>query len=161
MTQDSQYRRSPASLYTQVEISAAGQSTPHPHPGGLQAEQTELLRDILSSQDRSNELLEELVATIGAQQKQRMAELNQWKKANPVLAKNCRAAAEGLSQVQSEFLHKMTEEVSDTMEDLKDGEFVLTEFVDRFGPRLAHLNGIIQVLAQLSSVPNPADPVQP
>ena len=27
--------------------------------------------------------------------------------------------------------------------------------IDRFGPRLAHLNGVIQVLAQLSSVPNP------
>jgi hypothetical protein len=36
-----------------------------------------------------------------------------------------------------------------------DGEFVLSEFVDRFGPRLAHLNGMLQVLAQLSSIPNP------
>jgi len=27
----------------------------------------------------------------------------------------------------------------------------MNEFVDRFGPRLAHLNGVIQVLAQLSS----------
>jgi hypothetical protein len=34
---------------------------------------------------------------------------------------------------------------------LADGEFMLTEFVDRFGPRLAHLNGVLQVLAQLSS----------
>ena len=37
-----------------------------------------------------------------------------------------------------------------------DGDFLLNEFVDRFGPRLAHLNGVIQVLAQLSSTPNPA-----
>jgi hypothetical protein len=37
-----------------------------------------------------------------------------------------------------------------------DGEFMLNEFVDRFGPRLAHLNGVLQVLAQLSSAPNPA-----
>jgi hypothetical protein len=27
----------------------------------------------------------------------------------------------------------------------------LSEFVDRYGPRLAHLNGVLQVLAQLSS----------
>jgi hypothetical protein len=28
---------------------------------------------------------------------------------------------------------------------------MLNEFVDRFGPRLAHLNGVLQVLAQLGS----------
>jgi hypothetical protein len=28
---------------------------------------------------------------------------------------------------------------------------MLNEFVDRFGPRLAHLNGVLQVLAQLSA----------
>ena len=27
------------------------------------------------------------------------------------------------------------------------------EFVDRYGPRLAHLNGVLQVLSQLSSIP--------
>jgi hypothetical protein len=38
-----------------------------------------------------------------------------------------------------------------------DGEFMLNEFVDRFGPRLAHLNGVLQVLTQLGSTPNPAN----
>ena len=38
-------------------------------------------------------------------------------------------------------------------EHLIEGEYMLNEFVDRFGPRLAHLNGVIQVLAQLSSAP--------
>jgi hypothetical protein len=37
---------------------------------------------------------------------------------------------------------------------MMEGEFMLNEFVDRFGPRLAHLNGMIQVLAQLSSSVN-------
>jgi hypothetical protein len=41
-----------------------------------------------------------------------------------------------------------------------DGEFMLNEFVDRYGPRLAHLNGVLQVLSQLSSVPNPANSAQ-
>ena len=35
---------------------------------------------------------------------------------------------------------------------MMDGEFMLNEFVDRFGPRLAHLNGVLQVLSQLSAV---------
>lgn len=57
--------------------------------------------------------------------------------------------------MQIEFLNTMTEEVNENAEALMDGEFVLSEFVDRFGPRLAHLNGMLQVLAQLSSTPNP------
>jgi hypothetical protein len=56
-----------------------------------------------------------------------------------------------LSRVQVEYLQKITEEITDTADDMECGEFMLNEFVDRFGPRLAHLNGVIQVLAQLSS----------
>ncbi len=84
-------------------------------------------------------------------------ELNQWKQANPELAKGCRAAAEALSQVQIEFLATMTREIDENSDALMDGEFMLNEFVDRFGPRLAHLNGVLQILAQLSSTPNPAN----
>ena len=54
----------------------------------------------------------------------------------------------------------MTEEINDTSDDMVDGEFLLNEFIDRYGPRLAHLNSVIQVLAQLSSVPNPANSQQ-
>ena len=43
----------------------------------------------------------------------------------------------------------MTDEINDTSDDMVEGEFVLNEFVDRYGPRLAHLNGVIQVLAQI------------
>ena len=44
--------------------------------------------------------------------------------------------------------------INDNADVLMDGEFMLNEFVDRFGPRLAHLNGVLQVLAQLSATPN-------
>lgn len=120
-------------------------------------EHSELLRDVLSAQDRTNELLEELLGVMATQQKQRAQELHQWRSANPQLAEACRSAAEALSRVQVEYLERMTEEINDTAEDLVEGEFMLNEFVDRFGPRLAHLNGVIQVLAQLSSTPAPAN----
>ena len=120
-------------------------------------EQTHLLREILSGQDRQNELLEELVGQLGATQRQRATELGQWKQANPDLARYCRMAAEALSRVQTEFLTSLTQEVNENYEALLDGEFMLNEFVDRFGPRLAHLNGLLQVLSQLSSTPTPAN----
>ncbi|MBC7354160.1 MAG: hypothetical protein H5U08_17530, partial [Thermogutta sp.] len=65
----------------------------------------------------------------------------------------CREAAEALARVQTEFLHQLTEEVNENFDALLDGEFMFTEFVDRFGPRMAHLNSILQVLTQLSSPP--------
>ncbi len=96
-------------------------------------------------------MLEQLVQNTINAQKQRANELQQWKDANPKLSKACRRAAETLSKVQAEFLDSLSAEVIDNEEALMDGEFMLSEFVDRFGPRMAHLNGILQVLAQLGS----------
>ncbi len=120
------------------------------------AEVAMVLRELLAAQDRQNELLEELLNQFNASQRQRANELGQWKQANPKLARNCRAAAEALGKVQTEYLVSLTQEITENYESLRDGEFMLNEFVDRFGPRLAHLNGLLQVLSQLSSTPSPA-----
>jgi hypothetical protein len=143
-------------LFTQVDITAGTQIRPRDSQD-IVDEQAGLLRSILAAQDRQNELLEELVNQFGAAQRQRAVELGQWKQANPDLARGCRTAAEALSQVQVEFLGTMTREINENADALMDGEFMLNEFVDRFGPRLAHLNGVLQILAQLSSTPNPAN----
>ncbi|MEZ6090129.1 MAG: hypothetical protein R3C05_19295 [Pirellulaceae bacterium] len=111
----------------------------------------DLLRELVNGQQKQNELLEQLTQQTAAMQKQRMNELQQWKDANPLLAKHCHRAAETLSRVQTQFLENLTVEVLDNAEHLVDGEFMLNEFVDRYGPRMAHLNGVLQVLAQLGS----------
>ncbi len=151
MSHESQRSRPP--LFSQIDVSQP------PYPTATAArqevEQTRILREILSAQDRQNELLEELVTQLGNSQKQRANELGQWKQANPHLARSCRMAAEALGKVQTEFLESLTTEVSANYENLLDGEFMLNEFVDRFGPRMAHLNGLLQVLSQLSATPNP------
>ena len=135
-------------MFSQVDVTAGGAPQTKAH---ADMEQAELLREVLAAQDRTNEILEELVGVMANNQKQRSQELHQWRSANPGLAESCREAAESLSRVQLEYLERITEEINDTAEDMVDGEFMLNEFVDRFGPRLAHLNGVIQVLAQLSS----------
>ena len=156
MTQDST-RRSKHSHYTDLDLGTSSVSGHYGINPSAHHEQISLLREILSSLDRNNDLLEELMSALGSNQKQRASELNQWKQANPELAQSCHDAAEALSQVQIAFLNKMTEEINDSAEGLMEGEFLLTEFVDRFGPRLAHLNGVIQVLSQLSSMNTPSD----
>ena len=128
------------------------------HQLGL--EMTALLRELVENQQRQNELLEDLTEQLSASQRQRATELGQWKQANPELARGCRRAAEILSRVQTEFLQSLIDDISDRADVLMDSDFMLSEFVDRYGPRLAHLNGVLQVLSQLSSVPNPTNTTQ-
>lgn len=151
MNQDSS---STPALFTQVDISAGAEVSGPRESGAAAEEQVSLLRNLLAAQDRQNELLEELVNQLSATQRQRNQELGQWKQANPEVARSCRIAAEALSKVQLEFLSTMTREIDENSDVLLDGDFMLNEFVDRFGPRLAHLNGMLQVLAQLGNTPN-------
>jgi hypothetical protein len=116
-----------------------------------------LLRQLVLGQERQNQLLEELVQQVNAAQRQRQSELGHWKASNPALARRCKAAAETLSRVQNEFLRNLTAEVAENADGLVEGEFVLNEFVDRYGPRLAHLNGVLQALSQLSFTPDNAN----
>ncbi len=109
-----------------------------------------LLRTMVENQQREIKILEEISGHLTAAQRQRQHELQQWREANPDLARHCRMATETLGKIQTQFLQNITEEVSYNEESLADSDFMLNEFVDRYGPRLAHLNGVLQVLAQLS-----------
>jgi len=74
-------RRSPPPLYSQLEVSPGTQTR-----SVAREEQVDLLRDVLNAQERTNELLEDLVATMATQQKQRASELHQWRNAHPTPA---------------------------------------------------------------------------
>ena len=119
-----------------------------------------LLQQLVAGQERQNRLLEELIQQTSSVQKQRASELGQWRKANPELAQGCRLAAETLSRVQTEFLQHLTNEINENADVWADSDFLMNEFVDRYGPRLAHLNGVLQVLSQLSSNTNTANAAQ-
>lgn len=135
-----------------IDVSAEPSAAPASANASNSAEATiALLHQIAVGQQKQNQLLEQLVQATVSVQKQRANELDQWKESNPQLARSCRQAAETLSRVQTEFLETLTEEIDENAEHLMEGEYMLNEFVDRFGPRLAHLNGVLQVLAQLGN----------
>jgi hypothetical protein len=140
-----------ASLFTQVDITAGSQPLRPTTPGMFAEEHLTLLRSILAAQDRTNELLEEMVSQAVEHRRQRHQELTQWKDANPLLAESCKYAAESLTRVQTSYLDQITRDISDNEDHMIEGEFAFNEFVDRYGPRLAQLNGVIQVLAMLGS----------
>ena len=146
------YEHEPISPMFRIDVSADGESEAGQ---GQQSDANhtalDLLTELVAGPKQQNRLLEELVHQQVAANKQRATELQQWKNANPELARSCRQAAETLSRVQTQFLDTLTEEIADSEEHLVEGEYMLNEFVDRFGPRLAHLNGVLQVLAQLGS----------
>ena len=145
----SSYEQEPLSPMFRIDVSAEAEST---EPAVSEEEtMTALLRQLIAGQQKQNQLLEQLAQQNAAMQQQRASELQQWKNANPELSRSCRQAAETLSRVQTRFLDNLTEEIQYNEENLVEGEFMMNEFVDRFGPRLAHLNGVLQVLAQLGT----------
>ncbi len=113
--------------------------------------QTQLLQQILEALQRQNELTEELIRVLGRNSRQRQVQLRLWRNAHPELAQAFRQASQVLQKAQLAYLQHIAEEVLASGEDLEDGQFLLQEFVDRFGPRLAHLNGMLQVFAHLGA----------
>lgn len=139
-------------ICTQLDISANSMLTSTQAAGGAgNAEQAMLLRELVAGQQKSNELLGQLVTLVSQQQRQRAAELKAWREANPRLAESCRRAAEALTKVHTEFLSSLASEAASSGEDLADSDYALGEFIDRYGPRLAHFNGIMQLFAQLGA----------
>ncbi len=137
-----------------IDVSADPTNSPIVH-GDVGLAMVTLMRQMIILQERQNQMLEQLVQNASQMQRARTSELQQWKDANPRLSRACRDAAETLAKVQTQFLENMTEEITDNEDSLLDGEFMLNEFVDRFGPRMAHLNGVLQMLAQLGNgIPN-------
>ncbi len=140
-------------LFSQVDVLCSS-SYPEGPAGEPLSEIGMLLRELLSMQARQNELLGELVSQVSQNHRRKAFELGMWKQAHPELAEFCRRAAVKLERVQTDLLSTITEEVDDNADALLDSEFVLGEFVDRFGAKFMHLNGLLQVLAQLGNAPD-------
>ena len=117
------------------------------------AELMGVLNDIAAQQKRQNELLTQLINLQTAPQRQRVNELQAWRTAHPELAKGCRQLLDRMSSMQNEYFTKMVEESVENSEDWDYSEFMFNDFVDRFGPRLIHLNSLLQALSQLAAPP--------
>ncbi len=141
---------------TQVDASASSipRTSDLSEVAALLRRSVQLQDRTLAAQNRQNELLEELIDQIGAAGRQKALELAQWKKSNPRLARACKEAAEKLGQIQTDFIDSLSDEIDVNYDVLQDGDFALGEFVDKFGPRIIHLNSLLQVLAQLGNAPD-------
>jgi len=117
----------------------------------LQHQTLELQRQSLEVQRQQLELARE-TAQIGREQRARqIAELERWQTGHENVIEHCKEALTNLEQVHAALMGELANYVSENHENLLDGEFALTDFVDRFGPRLAHLNTMLAVLRPLAA----------
>ncbi len=141
---------------TAAEGNSAPTSTTPPKSTEIGTALVGLTRQLIEMQTRQNALLEQLLQinkqVLQANNQantQRQNELNQWRSSHPRLVQSCKEALESLSSVQIEFLQTMADEVEEQKEVLSESEYAFNDFLDRYGPRMAHLNGILQVLGHL------------
>jgi hypothetical protein len=139
-----------------IDVSPESTSNTPPRPTEVGAALVQLTRQLIETQQRQNQLLDQILQVnkqvlqaSNQANTQRQNELTQWRNAHPKLVRSCKEALETLSNVQTEFLQNLADEVADSKDSLSESDYVFTEFLDRFGPRMAHLNGILQVLNHL------------
>ena len=146
-----------------MEVSPTGQPTPasgNPNGDpvallqmlvGLQSQTLELQKQILQNQQHQLELAREATQVAREQRARQIAELERWQQGHDQVIDQCRESLGQLEQVHSALMAELVHHVAEHHENLVEGEFALTDFVDKFGPRLAHLNTMLAVLRPLAA----------
>ncbi len=98
----------------------------------MQNQSLELQRQTLEMQRQQLELARE-VAQINREQRQRqIAELERWQQGHEHVLDGCRESLTNLEQVHAALMGELANYVRENYENLLDGEYALTDFVDRF-----------------------------
>jgi hypothetical protein len=127
----------------------------------LQAQNNDLQRQLLENQRQQLELAREAAHVAREQRARQVAELERWQSGHEGVLDDCKEALTKLEQVHASLMRELAEYVEDNHENLLEGDFSLSDFVDRFGPRLAHLNTMLAVLRPLTTPLKKAEATQP
>lgn len=113
-----------------------------------------VMQSLLLAQQHQTAILEKFIDSQTQQalvQKTQATALDKWKAANPELAKRCITAFRTLDEIQTELVANLTEEIEENGVGFLESEYMLMDLIDRFGPRMAHLNNLRMMMHQLSS----------
>ena len=147
--------RQTAALSMQVvDISPSVVSVGPEGPIGLNDTVARLLHDVLQVQRQQLELTREMLQVTRENRQRQQTELEAWQRENQGVVERCREVLGILSRVHSGMLMEMADYISENEETLLESEFSISEFVDRFGPRLHHLSAMLGVLKQVSTPSN-------
>ena len=117
----------------------------------LQTQTLDVQRQILQNQAQQLELTKEATHVAREQRARQIAELERWQAGHDQVLDQCRDSLTQLEQVHSALMGELVNHVAEHHENLVEGDFALSDFVDRFGPRLAHLNTMLAVLRPLAA----------
>lgn len=140
----------------QIDISSALSAQPVEAPPVLPPsgnETVDLLRQLLDIQREQLQLQRNSAAAHDHGSRWR-AFLNRWGKEFPDLAANCRETLPQLERTYGRIIQELTERLADEGPDALDNDFMLQEFLDRYGMRLAQLGTILNLVASLAEAGN-------
>ncbi len=117
----------------------------------LQSQTLEVQRQQLEMQRQQLEISRELLQVNREQRARQSSELERWQVGHEPILETCKETLGKLEQVHASLMGELANYVDDNHENLLEGDFSLSDFVDRFGPRLAHLNTMLAVLRPLAA----------
>ncbi|MDO4570169.1 MAG: hypothetical protein Q4D38_07290 [Planctomycetia bacterium] len=109
------------------------------------------LHELMRLQAQQNDLMMQLLNLQTNVMRQRANEQRAWRKAHPELSKGCRELVQKLGEVQVEYFGRMVDEASENNDDWGYSEFMVNDFLDKFGPRVQHLNALLGLLSQIAA----------
>ncbi len=117
----------------------------------LQSQTLEMQRQMMEMQRQQLELLRETTQVSREQRARQGAELERWQQSHSRVLEASKESLTRLEQVHASLLGEMSIYIEDNYDNLLEGDFSLSDFVDKFGPRLAHLNTMLAVLRPLAA----------
>ncbi len=123
----------------------------------LQSQSLEMQRQLLELSKQQLELVRESAQFARDQRTRQIAELERWQASHENTIEPCKESLGRLEQVHAALMGELASYVEEHFENLVDGDFALSDFVDRFGPRLAHLNTMLAVLRPLAAAAKKPD----
>jgi hypothetical protein len=155
---------SPAPAWTyRMEVSPTGQnptaSIANPNDpilllhllANLHNQTLDVQRQMLDLQRQQLEISRELIQVNREQRARQGAELERWQTGHEAILDTCKETLTKLEQVHASLMGDLANYVEENHENLLEGDFSLSDFVDRFGPRLAHINTMLAVLRPLAA----------
>ena len=129
---------------------------PLPEPTPSAREIADLLKQLITLQQEQVGLLKTQVANQDNSSRWRSF-LARWEQEFPSIGSACKQALPILERTYLGLIRDLTERVNSSDADEMDDEFVLSEFLDRFGIRLGQMGNILSQLAPLAE----AAPTEP
>lgn len=131
---------------------------PTPLPGGLpptNAELADLLRQLLDVQREQVSILRAQQAASDNLSRWR-AFLNRWAGEFPDVGGACKQILPALERTYMTVLQEVTERIQEVGDDLED-EFVLGEFLDKYGIRVTQLGNMLSSISPIADAAPAAD----